>query len=173
MTLVDKVLERIFEILKAPATEPEMLWIIVPVAISTFLMTFYFGRYKDEELGWNTAFGNTIIMLFSCLDLLRHLYENSLLKLNVETILVIAVLFEGGILMLLNFLHALPKKLAFGISSSMTVNIIILSLIILIYSQLPLNEITAIAVLIIAVAIIILLKLIQLLEWGSDSEDEE
>ncbi|MBU2590124.1 MAG: hypothetical protein KKA65_00045 [Nanoarchaeota archaeon] len=172
MTLLEQVFERVFEIIKAPINKPEMLWIIVPVAISMFLMTYYFGKYKQEELGWNTAFGNSIVMLFACLDLLRYLYNSQTLALNVQTILVVAVLLEGIILMLLNFLHALPKSFAFGISSGMTVNIIVLSLIILIYSQLPLDQITAIAVIVISAVIIALLKIIQLLQWGAD-EDEE
>jgi len=172
MIFVEQVIERIFDIVKAPVDKPEMLWIIIPVALSTFLMTYYFGKYKDEELGWNTAFGNSIIMLFACLDLLRYLYNSQTLALNVQTILVIAVLLEGAILTLLNFLHALPKTFAFGISSGMTINIIILSLIILVYSQLPLDQITAVAVVAISITAIIILKIIQLLQWGAD-EDEE
>lgn len=171
MTFVDQVLARAFDIIKAPINKPEMLWIIIPVALSTFLMTYYFGKYKKEELGWNTAFGNSIIMLFACLDLLRYLYDHNTLALNVQTILVIAVLLEGTILTLLNFLHALPKSFAFGISSGMTVNIILLSLIILVYSQLPLDQITAVAVVAISVVVIAILKIIQLLQWGEDEEE--
>ena len=171
--LLNDIIARVFDIIKAPLNKPDMLWIVSPVLISTFLMTYYFGKYKKEELGWNTAFGNSIVLLFSCLDLFRFLYNHHLLKLNVETVLVTAVLLEGIILTLLNFLHALPKSFAFSVSSGMTINIIVVSLIILIYSRLPLDYVTALAVIIISAVIILVLKFIQLLEWGDDEEVEE
>lgn len=171
--VVKQVLDRIFDIIKAPFLQPEMLWIIVPVVASMLFMAYYFGKYKKEELGWNTAFGNTIVLLFACVDLFRHLYGNGLLGFNVQTMLVTAVLLEGLVLMLLNFLHALPKAFAFGISSGVTVNIIVLSLIILIYSGLPLNPITALAIVAIAVVLVIIMRLIQLLQWGEEEEEEE
>jgi len=171
-SLSESVLERIFDIIKAPVRQPEMLWIIVPVLVSTILMTYYFGKYKKEELGWNTAFGNSIILFFACIDLLRYLFTNQLLGINVKTILVVAVLLEGIILTFLNFLHALPKSFAFGISSGMTVNILALSLIVLIYSQLPLDQITAIAIVIISVVVLVGLRILQALQWGEDEEEE-
>ncbi|MBR9703466.1 hypothetical protein GOV10_05475, partial [Candidatus Woesearchaeota archaeon] len=42
--------ERLTTIVAAPARYPEMVWILMPLLITLLLMTFYFGRYKREEL---------------------------------------------------------------------------------------------------------------------------
>ena len=62
-------------ILKAPSLVPEMWWIITPLFVTFLVMTFYFGVYKREELGWNTALGNTIVLMFVAIDLLRTVYH--------------------------------------------------------------------------------------------------
>ena len=43
--------------------------------VVTLIMTLYFGRHRDEELGWNTAFGNSLTLLFVSIDLFRYIYH--------------------------------------------------------------------------------------------------
>lgn len=83
---------RIWEIVQAPATHSDMIWIIAPIVIAFLLMSFYFGRYKKEELGWNTAFGNSMVLIFATVDLLRHQYlEGVLFDFNVQNVLIAAI----------------------------------------------------------------------------------
>lgn len=171
--LYQEVLARIWFILKAVYTHPEMLWVITPVVISMILISYYFGKYKKEELGWNTAFGNSIILLFACVDLFRYLHNTDLLGFNRYTTLVAVVMGEGVLLMLLDFLHALPKSFAFALSSGMTVNSILIFLIVIVYGKVPLDFITALAVTVLSLLIIILLRIMQLIEWPGDDEEEE
>lgn len=164
---------RAWEIAKALFKHPEMLWIIIPVVVSMIFISYYFGKYKKEELGWNTAFGNSVVLLFACMDLFRYLYGNQLLGWNNYTILVSVVLMEGIILTTLDFLHALPKSFAFALSSGMTVNTIVLFLILLVYGQIPLDHITALAVTAMALAIVALLRIMQFFELSSDKDGKE
>jgi hypothetical protein len=165
MILGQKVMERSFEIVKAPLSESTMLWILGPMVIALLLMSFYFGRYKSEELGWNTAFGNSLILIFASVDLLRYLFNHGgLFSFSIQNALVFAVIAQGILLTFLNFFHLLPKSFAFGMSSGMTVNIVVLFVIILIYSQLPLDYITAIACAILSAVIIGIISIIQLLQ---------
>ncbi|HII14959.1 MAG TPA: hypothetical protein HA362_01490 [Nanoarchaeota archaeon] len=170
MALYHEVAARAWEILKAVFRHPEMLWVIIPVIISMVLISYYFGKYKKEELGWNTAFGNGVVMLFACADLIRYLYAHGLLGWNNYTILVSVVLLEGLALTTLDFLHALPKSFAFALSSGMTVNAILIFLIVLVYGQIPLDYITAVAVTFLAAGIVILLRIMQFFELESDME---
>jgi len=173
IALYHEVVARIWVILKAVYTHPEMLWLITPVVISMVLISYYFGKYKKEELGWNTAFGNSIVMLFACVDLFRHLHGRELLGFNTYTMLVAVVMGEGVLLMLLNFLHALPKSFAFALSSGMTVNSILIFLVVIVYGQVQLDYITALAVTALSLLIILLLKIMQFIEWPSEDEEEE
>ena len=58
------VLKETVLLIKAPATNPQMIWITVPLVITTLLMTFYFGKHIKEQLGWNTALGNSVVLFF-------------------------------------------------------------------------------------------------------------
>ena len=141
-----------------------MIWILIPLLISLFLMEFYFKRYKKEELGWNTAFSNSLILIFVSLDLLRFLYNNHMLKyVNLENALVIAVLLLGLTLNIITFFHVIPKKTAFGLSSRLPINIIAYITVIIIYSGIIIDFYTAIAAVIFAVLVRLILTLISLL----------
>lgn len=173
LELYHEVLSRIWLILKSVFKQPDMLWVIVPVAISMLLISYYFGKYKKEELGWNTAFGNSVVMIFTCASLYRYLYSAGLFGWNSYTILVSVVLLEGFILTLLDFLHAMPKSFAFALSSGMTVNTILIFLVIIIFGKIPFDYITAIAVTIMALIIILLLRIMQIFELPGEDDGKD
>ncbi len=142
------------DIVQAPINTPNMLWMLLPLLATLLLMEFYFGRYKDEELGWNTAFGNTLVLIFISIDLFRHLYEPSgqtILQFIVTAsdIKVIVPLIIAGLamfLMLVDFFHFLPKKIAYIVSSPAYINLIGLLGIIVVYSnKIPLDGTTVFA----------------------------
>ena len=64
-------------LLIAPKIEPDLWWIITPLIVITLLMTFYFGKYVSEKLGWNTALGNSVVLLFVGIDQLRTIFNYS------------------------------------------------------------------------------------------------
>jgi hypothetical protein len=160
--LLNSVYGRLLEIIQAPYYYREMLWLIAPLVITTFLIEIYFGRYKQEEIGWNTAFGNSLILLFIGANLIRYLYKSDLLfYINVKSAIVIAVIFIGFLLTSLDFFHLLPKGVAFGFSSALPTNIIAYLAVILIYSDIKIEGVTAIASIAFAVGVIIMLKIVQ------------
>ncbi|MDP2750767.1 MAG: hypothetical protein Q8O89_08105 [Nanoarchaeota archaeon] len=144
---------RLVEILQAPIIHPQMLWMTVPLIGTLFLMMFYFSRYKREDLGWNTAVGNSLVLIFVGIDLLRHLTTIGIFKLanltslnaNVKIIVTLFILFEGGMLLLANFTHAIPKRFAFFISSPIYVNLTAYMGLVVVYSDIPMDLITIIA----------------------------
>ncbi|MEK6921550.1 MAG: hypothetical protein AABX82_06710, partial [Nanoarchaeota archaeon] len=58
------IFPRLGEFVNLPLAIPNILWTILPLLGIAFFIELYFGRYKTEELGWNTAFGNTISLLW-------------------------------------------------------------------------------------------------------------
>jgi hypothetical protein len=138
----------------APMQVPNMLWMLLPLAATLILMEFYFGRYKDEELGWNTAFGNSLVLVFIAIDLFRHLFEPSGLSItqfiattsDIKIIIPLWIIFMAIILMVVDFFHFLPKKVAYMISSPTYVNLIALLGIIIVYApMIPLEWTTILA----------------------------
>jgi len=131
-----------------------------------FFMEFYFARYREEELGWNTAFGNTLVLIFVTIDLAKHVYYKTQLTVTPETAIVIAILFLGILMTSVDYWHLLPKKIAYDVSSKLPINFIAYAAIILVYtdrSYIPLDYITGIAFLFILVVLAILVGMIHLI----------
>jgi hypothetical protein len=129
MMWFERTIAEFFLLLKAPLIVPEMWWIITPLIIVTFVMALYFGKYIREQLGWNTALGNSIVLFFVCIDLLRTVYHYSdpptiyqFAWNPLKTLVIIAVMFEGALLSVTAFEHALPKQVMFFIASPASVN---------------------------------------------------
>ncbi len=129
-TLLLRITDEFVVLLKAPFEAPEMWWIITPLIVITLMMTFYFGKYVREKLGWNTALGNSIVLFFVGMDLLRKIYDYTNpgsfanLVLNpIKTIVILAVMLEGIMLTYTAFEHAIPKKIMFFIASPLPVNL--------------------------------------------------
>ena len=123
-----EVFSRFVDLVTAPYYHRELLWITIPLIIVLLLMEFYFGRYEKEELGWNTAVGNALVLLFVAMDLYRHIYEQSVYKDFLNFIFVESrgvfiasiVALEGFWLLFANFFHILPKRFAFFASASLS-----------------------------------------------------
>ncbi len=166
---------RALQLFTAPLYFHDMLWILVPLVANMLLMELYFGRYTKEELGWNTAFSNSLVLIFVSIDMLRQLYlSGTLFTFDVRTALVLAIIIEGVILTGLGFFHVLPKSWAFAFSSKLPINIIAFFTVILVYTNIKLDLITATAVLLSGIALYVFLKLIQMFvpESLEDIEDE-
>jgi len=140
---IGAVVDRFVALFMAPANFPDMLWILVPVFLTMIFNELYFARYKFEELGWNGAYGNVLVLVFVAIDLFRFLYvHNELTFINPRNILVITLTVLGIIMSLANFLHIWSKDFAFGISSKLPINFIAFMAVLLIYSNLPISFLT-------------------------------
>lgn len=114
---------------RAPILVPEIWWIITPLIFLVFILTFYFGKYIKEELGWNTALSNSIVLVFICIDLLRTIYHYTQpasvwnFAWHPEKVAIIFfIMLEGMLLSYTAFKHALPKWVMFFIASPASVN---------------------------------------------------
>lgn len=141
---------RILDMIISPYKNTDMLWMLLPLLGALILMEFYFGRYKEEELGWNTAFGNSLILIFVAIDTFRHVYEpigGSAIAIiysgHIKILISLVILVMGLFLMLADFFHFLPKRIAYIISSPAYINLIGLLGIIIVYSEnIPLDLLT-------------------------------
>lgn len=161
---------RSIDIVEAPVHAPDMLWMLLPLIATLLLMEFYFGRYKDEELGWNTAFGNALVLMFVAIDLFRHLYEPSGQTIlhfittasDIKILIPVWIIVMALTLMLIDFFHFVPKKIAYIISSPIYINLIGLLGIIVVYSTfVPLDWTTVLA----CVVLFIIANLLTLLMY--------
>lgn len=179
-TISSNVFQRFTELITAPYHYKEMLWITLPLVIALLLMELYFGRYAKEELGWNTAVGNSLVLIFVTIDLIRHLTsittDPSFMNVvfgNFDKIILIAIVaFSSLWLLTAEFFHFIPKKLAFLISSSLPVNITAYIIIIAVYTAIPLDLTTLIAAIMLFIALMLVFKIIHFFEPISMREEK-
>ena len=141
---------RFAELLQAPFSHPDMIWMTLPLLVSTLFLQVYFGRYKKENVGWNTALSNSLVLFFVGVDSIRFLivnfginglFGNVLLK----TLVVVFIVLYGLLLAVFEFLHKIPSRIAFIISSPAAVNILAYLNLAIIYSDIPLDFVTVLA----------------------------
>lgn len=172
---IEVLLQRTLNIIQQPSLNTEMLWILLPLLITLFLIELYFSRYREEDLGWNSAVGNSLVLFFVAVTLLSYLHKNNLLfSVNylapdiyrialTKSIITFLILLESVLLIVLNFFHLLPKNLSFGVSSTLIINFIGAIVVILVYSNLALDIVTLLAVLFLFICAALFFKAIQML----------
>ncbi len=163
---------RFIELVYSPMHYPEMIWILVPLVLTILLMEFYFGRYKFEELGWNTAFANSLVLIFVSIDLVRHLYNSNQL-FGVKLALVAGVILLGILLVFFDFFHLAPKWLAFSFSSKLPVNFVALVAVFLVYTEIVVDTVTGGAIILMLIVFYLLIVLVHNLIPGSLGDLEE
>lgn len=162
---------RLIELLSAPSANPQMFWIITPLIVTLLVMTFYFGKYARDELGWNTALGNSIVLLFVSIDLMRYIFNlsspGSVINYElhpISTIICIIVAVEAVTLMFTSFFKALPKTITFLICAPLPVNLQAYLAISIVYTKITLDWYTLLAVIVLFIILYMIIKILQLTE---------
>lgn len=165
----DLILGRMQELLIAPYHYPDMIWMVTPIVVTVLTMQFYFGRYSKEELGWDTFVGNTIVLFFVALDLLRHVYNIApadflnFVLFPIKTSIALLVAVEAVALFFADFFHFLPKKFAYLISSPLPVNLTAYLALALVYSNIALDIYTLYATLALFLTLLIAFNGVKML----------
>lgn len=156
----DFIWPRILDIVTTPFDHKQALWSLAPLLITTILMQLYFGRNRDEELGWNTAYGNSIALIYISIGLLKFIYDtygygfwHTLTpELGSKLLFIGVIFFQGFLLAFLDLFHSLPKRFSFFISSLPSVFAIALVAIVAVYGDIPIDRLTLFATLFIFLA---------------------
>lgn len=163
---------RILELLSAPVENQQMIWTLAPMLIALVLMQIYFGRNKDEALGWNTAYGNSIALIFISASLLRELYILSgsgsfwvflsSVSSNLKLYIIVALFLYGLLLSTISFYHWIPEKIAFFLMNGISINVTAYVVIVIANSEnIPLDRNTIVAGALIFIVVFTLSKLIR------------
>ena len=143
------VLNRLWNLIAAPFKYPDMLWIVLPLILTLVAIELYFGKYADENLGWNTALTNTLVLVFVSLNLFQKVFNQSRGFWKAFSAqgfyIALFVVLLGLVLFLIDFMHLLPDKIAMAISSHLPMNLAAYTAIVLVYTNLPLDWNTGVA----------------------------
>jgi|SRR3989339_254196 len=172
------VANRFIELVKAPFVNQDILWLAIPLAIATLFITLYFGKYKKEELGWNTAFGNTMVFLFVSIDLIRKMFYatpggswDNLFSNTLYLTITVSLAATGLLFMLITYYHLLPRKWAFFIFSNPPVNVSLYVIMTIVYGNVTADWITGVAGVVLFGVLFIILRMLQFLEHMAGKEE--
>lgn len=154
------VIQRIGEIIQVPFSNPELIPSIIPLAIGFILIELYFGRYKNEEMGWNSAVGNTTLLISTSLMLFYSMFMGNSFT-NIKILVATTILGIGTLILILDFFHIASAQVAFAISSPFVIYFLTYGAIAIFYAGMPLNLNTLAAFGILFGAIFGLVKLVQ------------
>lgn len=166
------IIQRFIELVSAPITNSNMMWIVTPLLVSLIVMQLYFGMYRKEKLSWDSATGNALALAFVAADLLRHLFRTipglTIWSLIIDHfpkfILISLVAFASLWLMIGDFFHLLPEKIAMTISSSLPINLMAYVCITVIYSNLAIDLNMIIAAIMLFISLWIIFRIIWFFE---------
>ncbi len=157
------VMQRFWQLVYFPAEHPEFLPSLIPIFLGLLVIELYFGKYTFEELGWNSAVSNAVLLLATGLTLIIRLNLMSAPS-GARYVVAYAILVIGSVILVLNFYHLWAPTLAFSVSSGFVVYTAVYVAIAWVYEGLPVDINTGAAAVLLAVSFYVFFTVIQQLE---------
>ena len=106
------------EIFSSPFRDLSILWLLIPIILFWLVMEVYFGRYKEEKLGWNSALGYGLSMFWIVVISFKTIFENNFELFSIDKLLfVIFVAVYSVFIIFVSFTHRLKAKIFFLFTS--------------------------------------------------------
>ena len=117
-TIWTNILEGFKEIFSSPFRDLSILWLLVPIVLFWFVMEIYFGRFKEERLGWNSALGYGLSMFWIVVISFKTIFENNFELFSIDKLLfVIFVAAYSVFIIFISFTHRMKAKIFFLFTS--------------------------------------------------------
>lgn len=97
----------------APLEHPEIVSSVLPLILGAFIIELYFGKHKEEVLGWNTSVGNAVIWISTAVNLII----SDTLASSLEQAVVYFILLTGLLITYMDFFHKWKPAVAFRAST--------------------------------------------------------
>jgi len=115
MLLTNATVEsRIYNLAMAPLEHPDIIPSVLPLILGAVVLELYFGKHKNETLGWNTSVGNAIIWISTGVNL----FLTEKLETQAEVLASGFMLLFGALIGYLNFFHKWSESVAFRASGT-------------------------------------------------------
>ena len=106
------------EIFSAPLEDLSILWLLTPIILFWFILEIYFGRYKKETLGWNTALGNGLNLFWVVIISFRALFLKSSGLFSIDKLIfVIFIAIYSVFIVFISFTPKIKEKVFFLFAS--------------------------------------------------------
>ena len=164
-SLSEQVVQALSFMLWVPFTSDAMLWVCIPIFLSLIVMRLYFGVYRYEKLGWNSAISNALILIWVGVNSLRFVLDRHFFSLANEKIFIsVLMLCVGVIIILVCFFHALPEGIMFAVASSFSIQFLSYLCVLFIYADMPFTPAVLVASGIIFLVLMVFFRIVGMFE---------
>ncbi|MDP7476796.1 MAG: hypothetical protein QF655_04155 [Candidatus Woesearchaeota archaeon] len=121
-TVWANILDGFVEIFSAPFRDSSIWWVLTPIILFWLVLEVYFGMYKGEKLGWNTALGNGLNLFWVVVISLKALFTKNLELFSIDKLIaVIVIAVYSGFIISVSFTHKLKENIFFLFASPTTI----------------------------------------------------
>ena len=121
-TVWTNILDGFKEIFSAPFRDSSIWWVLTPIILFWLVLEVYFGMYKGEKLGWNTALGNGLNLFWVVVISLKALFTKNLELFSIDKLIVVIVIaVYSGFIISVSFTHKLKENIFFLFASPTTI----------------------------------------------------
>jgi len=121
-TVWANILDGFVEIFSAPFRDSSIWWVLTPIILFWLVLEVYFGMYKGEKLGWNTALGNGLNLFWVVVISLKALFTKNLELFSIDRLMaVIVIAVYSGFIISVSFTHKLKENIFFLFASPTTI----------------------------------------------------
>ena len=115
---LDDILRGFGEIGRAFTEGTSIWWLLAPLILFWLVLEFYFGRFKKEKLGWNTALGNALSIFWLIIISVMKMFEIGLKEYNTASLFFLLgiCLYTIGII-IFTFTHKLKEDFDYLMAS--------------------------------------------------------
>jgi hypothetical protein len=109
----ETILSLIIDFALAPLQHPDITSSVMPLILGAVVIELYFGKHKQEVLGWNTSVGNAAIWISTGINLV----VTETLESGLEQAVVYFILLTGLVVAYMDFFHKWKPAVAFRAST--------------------------------------------------------
>jgi len=158
------IADSMIELLRAPITEPSILWLILPLISLWVLLEIYFGKHKKEQLGWNSTLANGMSLIWVGLSITKTLFDNVVVNFGERLIICLFIIFYGMIVIYSSYKHKFSPKVTFVMGSPNVIYPLGIFAVILGYGVVSITLSAILAALILFFIFIIILLIVRKVE---------
>ena len=108
------ILDGFNEIFSAPFKDVSIWWLLTPIILFWLVLEVYFGMYKGENLGWNTALGNGLNLFWIVVISLKALFTEGMGLFSMDKlVVVILIAIYSAFIIFISFTHKIKEKVFF------------------------------------------------------------
>ncbi|MBW2999864.1 hypothetical protein KY339_04275 [Candidatus Woesearchaeota archaeon] len=118
MTILNEILLGFWQIIKSPFQDLSVLWLLVPIVVLWFTFEIYFGKHREEKLGWNTALGNGVSFCWVAVSVMKFIFTDMEQNFTwAKFFIILGLLCYGLFIVYISFTHTFSERVTYIFAS--------------------------------------------------------